>query len=71
MAVTDYKAWAEMVAVSEQFVYKIPTGMSFEDAAAIFMSYVTAYILLFDLGNLRKDQSILVHSAGGGVVSHQ
>lgn len=67
LAVTDYKAWAETVAVSEQFVYKIPTGMSFNEAAAIFMNYVTAYILLFDLGNLRKDQSVLVHSAGGGV----
>ena len=44
-------------------------GMSFQDAAAFFMNYVTAYLLLFDIGNLRPGQSVLVHSAGGGVVS--
>ena len=68
LAVTDYKAWAEQVAVSEQFVYKMPTSMTFEEGAAFFMNYVTAYILLFDIGNLRMGQSVLVHSAGGGVV---
>lgn len=67
MAVTDYKAWAEHVAVSETFVYKLPTSMSYEEGAALFMNYVTAYILLFELGNLRPNQSVLVHSAGGGV----
>jgi NADPH:quinone reductase-like Zn-dependent oxidoreductase len=67
LAVTDYKAWAEHVAVSESFVYKMPTSMSFEEAASLFMNYVTAYILLFDLGNLRRNQSVLVHSAAGGV----
>lgn len=67
LAVTDYKAWTEHVAVSESFVYKLPTNMSYEEGAALFMNYVTAYILLFELGNLRANQSVLVHSAGGGV----
>lgn len=69
MAVSDYKAWTEHVAVSEMFVYKLPTSMTYEEAAALLMNYVTAYILLFDLGNLRSNQSVLVHSASGGVVS--
>ena len=42
--------------------------MSFQDGAAFFMNYVTAYILLFDIGNLRTGQSVLLHCAGGGVV---
>ena len=42
--------------------------MSFEDGAAFFMNYVTAYILLFDIGNVRSGQSILMHSVAGGVV---
>lgn len=66
VAFTDYKA---KVAVPTQYVYKLPTGMSFQDGAALLMNYVTAYILLFDLGNLKSGQSLLVHSAGGGVVS--
>ena len=50
-------------------VFKMPDNMSFQDGAALVMNYVTAYVLLFDLANLRKGQSVLVHSVGGGVVS--
>ncbi|KAK2184204.1 hypothetical protein NP493_278g03005 [Ridgeia piscesae] len=67
IAVTDYRAWAESVCVPAQFVYKMPAGMTFQDGAAFFMNYVTAYVLLFEIGNLRPGQSVLVHSAGGGV----
>ena len=45
--------------------------MSFDDGAAFFMNYVTAYILLFDIGNVRSGHSILMHSIGGGVVRHK
>lgn len=43
--------------------------MSFADAAAITMSYLVAHILVFDLAAVRPGKSILLHSAGGGVVS--
>ncbi|XP_076357868.1 synaptic vesicle membrane protein VAT-1 homolog-like [Tachypleus tridentatus] len=66
-ALTEYKAWAELTNVPAKFVYKLPTGMSFQDAAALLMNSVIALILLFDIGNLRKGQSVLVHSVGGGV----
>ena len=49
----------------------LATGMSFDDGAAFFMNYVTAYILLFDIGNVRSGHSILMHSIGGGVVRHK
>ncbi|KAK7115178.1 synaptic vesicle membrane protein VAT-1 homolog-like isoform X2 [Littorina saxatilis] len=67
IALSDYKAWAELVAVPATSVYKLPENVSWEDGACLLMNYVTAYILLFDLANLRKGQSILLHSAGGGV----
>ncbi|XP_013780175.2 synaptic vesicle membrane protein VAT-1 homolog-like isoform X2 [Limulus polyphemus] len=66
-ALTEYKAWAELTNVPAKFVYKLPTGMSFQDATALLMSFVIAQILLFDIGNIRKGQSVLVHSVGGGV----
>lgn len=65
----DYNAWAEAVAIPAQFVYKMPDNMSFQDGAALTMNYLTAYIMLFDMANLRKGQSVFVHSIGGGVVS--
>lgn len=43
----------------------IPDGMSFEEAAALPVNYVTAYMMLFDFGNLRPNQSILIHAAAG------
>jgi NADPH:quinone reductase-like Zn-dependent oxidoreductase len=41
--------------------------MSFRDAAALSYSYLTAYILLFEIGLLKSGQTILFHSAGGSV----
>ncbi|XP_076333194.1 synaptic vesicle membrane protein VAT-1 homolog-like isoform X2 [Tachypleus tridentatus] len=66
-ALTEYKAWAELTSVPAKYVYPLPPGMEFQDAAAMLMNYVVAYIILFDVGNLRSGQSVLVHSAGGGV----
>ena len=69
-ALSESRAWAELVAVPSKYVYKIPAKMSFEDAAAITMNYVVAYALLFEIGNIKSDQTVLVHSVGGGVVSY-
>lgn len=65
----DYKGWSELVTIPSQFVYKMPENMSYQDGAALPMSYLTAYILLFDIANLRQGQSVFTHSVGGGVVS--
>ncbi|KAL3859781.1 hypothetical protein ACJMK2_009975 [Sinanodonta woodiana] len=67
IAFTDYSAWAEHVAVPVQYVYKMPSNMSYQDGAALPMHYLTAYIMLFDIGNLRKGQSVFLHSVGGGL----
>ena len=67
IAFTDYNGWSEVVCVSTDYVYKMPAGMSYEEGASMF-SYVTAHLLLFNLGGLSKGQSLLVHSAGGSVV---
>lgn len=45
----------------------VPEKMSLEDAAAISCIYATAIYCLITMGNLRKDQSVLIHSACGGV----
>lgn len=69
MAFVNYNAWAEVVCTPVEFVYKIPDDMSFPEAAAFPMNFVTAYTMLFEIANLREGMSVLVHSAGGGVVS--
>lgn len=71
VALPEYRAWADLVSVPAKYVYKIPDGMSFIDASAITMNYVVAYILLFELGNVKSGEKILLHSAGGSVVRIQ
>jgi len=67
VALPEYRAWAELVNVPQQFVFPLPSDLSFLDAAALTMNYIVAYILLFELGGLTPGKSVLVHSAGGGV----
>ncbi|XP_072491975.1 synaptic vesicle membrane protein VAT-1 homolog-like isoform X2 [Notamacropus eugenii] len=67
MAFVNYNAWAEVVCTPVEFVYRIPDDMNFPEAAAFPMNFVTAYMMLFEVANLREGMSVLVHSAGGGV----
>ena len=47
--------------------HHIPSDMSFKDAATIPLVYLTSMYSLFDIGGLSKGQSVLIHSATGGV----
>ena len=51
--------------VPVESVFAMPDGMTFEEAAAIPINYVTAYHMLFECSNLRKGQKVLVHMAAG------
>ncbi|KAM4645638.1 synaptic vesicle membrane protein VAT-1 homolog [Amazona ochrocephala] len=59
--------WQEVVNVPARQTFLMPAGMSFEEAAALPVNYITAYMILFDFGNLRPNQSVLIHMAAGGV----
>ncbi|XP_026063712.1 synaptic vesicle membrane protein VAT-1 homolog [Carassius auratus] len=59
--------WQEVVVVATTHTFLMPEGMSFEEAAAIPVNYITAYLMLFDFGHLRPNQSVLIHMAAGGV----
>uniref|UniRef100_A0AAQ4Q1J9 Vesicle amine transport 1-like n=1 Tax=Gasterosteus aculeatus aculeatus TaxID=481459 RepID=A0AAQ4Q1J9_GASAC len=66
MAFVHYNAWAEIVCTQVDFVYKMPEEMSFAEAAAFSLNFVAAYMMLFEVANLREGMSVLVQSAGGG-----
>ncbi|KAL8766387.1 MAG: hypothetical protein Q9209_006821 [Squamulea sp. 1 TL-2023] len=46
---------------------RIPGTMSFTTAASIPMVFLTAYYGLVDVAKIQRDQTILIHSAAGGV----
>jgi zinc-binding alcohol dehydrogenase/oxidoreductase len=57
----------ELVAVPAQYVHPIPEGMSFEEAAAFPLVYVTAYRMLVARAGLREGEWVLVWGIGSGV----
>lgn len=59
--------WQEEVTVPSTNTYLMPEAMTFEEAAALLVNYITAYMVLFDFGNLQPGHSVLVHMAAGGV----
>lgn len=67
LAITNFGGYSSHVVVPREQVRKVPEGISMEAAAALPVTYLSAYLMLFDLGNLRPGQTVLVHSAGGGV----
>ncbi|KAM7387317.1 hypothetical protein PAMA_009778 [Pampus argenteus] len=67
MVINRFGLWQEVAVVPAIHTFLIPDGMSFEEAAALPVNYISAYMMLFDFGNLRPNQSILVHAAAGGV----
>ncbi|NWJ03330.1 VAT1 protein, partial [Crypturellus undulatus] len=67
MVLARWGLWQEVVNVPANQTWLIPEGMSFEEAAAFPVNYITAYMILFDFGNLRPNQSVLIHMAAGGV----
>lgn len=69
IAFVNYNAWAEVVCTPVDFVYKMPDEMTFSEAAAFSLNFVAAHMMLFEVANLREGMSVLVHSAGGAVVS--
>ncbi|XP_028287555.1 synaptic vesicle membrane protein VAT-1 homolog [Parambassis ranga] len=59
--------WQEMVVVPVNRTFLMPEEMSFEEGAALPVNYLTAYMMLFEMANLRPGKSVLVHMAAGGV----
>lgn len=57
--------WQELVVVPVNRTIPIPEGMSFEEAAALPINYMTAYMMLFEMANLRPGKSVLIHMAAG------
>ena len=67
VVLTKFFAYAERVAAPAQRIFRLPAEISFEDAAAIPVNYLTAYHIMFVMGNLQLGDHILVHGAAGGV----
>ena len=60
-------AFSTRIIVPAALVVAIPTDLSLEQAATVGCAYVTAAYCLMNVGRLEKGQTVLIHSAAGGV----
>ena len=67
IAMTGFGGYSEEVIVDSNRVVPIPDNISFDQAAAMPVTYGTAYHMLVHLGGLKKGDSVLIHHAAGGV----
>lgn len=57
--------WQEVVVVAASNTFPMPEQMSFEEGAALPVNYLTAYMMLFEMANVRPGKSVLIHMAAG------
>ncbi|HEX4713328.1 MAG TPA: zinc-binding dehydrogenase, partial [Ktedonobacteraceae bacterium] len=61
--------YASRIAVPARNLVRIPNGVSFEQAAAVGLTASTAWTGLFDVGQLREGERVLIWGATSGVGS--
>ena len=67
IAVPGFGGMAEKIVIAAPTAIPLPDNVSFEDGAALLLTYATAIHALADRGRLGKGDSLLVLGAAGGV----
>ncbi len=67
MALVGGGGYAEFAVAHAAHVMPIPDSMSFNEAACVCETYITAYLNVFLIGGLENDGAVLIHGGGGGV----
>ncbi|MER0443996.1 amino acid adenylation domain-containing protein [Streptomyces sp. Edi4] len=60
-------SFASEVTTDARQVVRMPEHLTFEEAATIPMTFLTAWYGLHELGGLRAGERVLIHAAAGGV----
>ncbi|BDQ01431.1 MAG: alcohol dehydrogenase [Ignavibacterium sp.] len=67
IGVTKFGAFATHINLDKNYLMKLPDGWSFEEGASFVVQALTAYYALKELGNIKENQIVLIHSVAGGV----
>lgn len=62
-----YGVYGEVATVPAQYVIKHPPSLSFVEAAAIWMQYLTAYGALIEIANIQKGDYVIITAASSSV----
>jgi len=67
MGVIKFGAYTTHINMNHRYVQKLPDGWTFEEGAAFTVQSLTAYYALIELGDIKDNDTVLIHSAAGGV----
>jgi len=67
MAILAYGGLAELACAKAAEIYRIPDAMSWQDAAAFPIAYISSHVAIRWQGRLEAGESMLVLGAAGGV----
>jgi NADPH:quinone reductase len=67
MSLVGGGGYAEFAVAYANHLMRIPETMSFEEAACVCESYITAFLNVFMIGGLQDGETALLHGGGGGV----
>ena len=67
IALTRFGGYSDVISVPLNQVFPRPPALSAMEAAALPVNYFTAWQLLVVMGELKRGETVLIHSAGGGV----
>jgi putative PIG3 family NAD(P)H quinone oxidoreductase len=67
MSLVGGGGYAEYAVAHASHLMAIPASMSFEEAACVCESYITAFLNLFLVGRLEDGNTAVIHGGGGGV----
>jgi NADPH:quinone reductase-like Zn-dependent oxidoreductase len=67
VAMTRFGGYSDIVCAPYTTVRRLPEDLDFAGGASIPVNYLTAWLMLVRLGNVRKSDRVLVHACAGGV----
>ena len=67
VATMGFGSHAELVSVPTRAAWRVPDGLSLEEAACIPIEFGTADDCLFEFGHLKEGETVLVQAGAGGV----
>lgn len=67
MGAIRFGAYTNYLNINKNYILKLPDNWSFEEGAAFIVQSLTAYYSLVELGNIKDESTVLIHSAAGGV----
>ena len=65
--ITAGEAQAEFLSIDHRLLARIPSNLSFVDAAAVPEAFITAHDAVFTQAGLKTDETLLIHAVGSGV----